>query len=86
MDPEQELARLCRRTGLPYEAGVRLLPIVRRAAQASPPLRERLLGIVRAALEREAEDRSRDTRLEDEVDERCLAAVAGVLHHWDPFG
>lgn len=74
---ERELRRLCRRHGVPYAIGARLLPLVQRANGAQAGLRRALLDVVEAALARDAE------RVPpDETERRLLALVASALHRW----
>ena len=78
MDAQRELEGLCRRHGVPWKRGKRLLPLVRRAASADAELRRHLLGVIEATLARDAHDLSRSAAR----DELALIAVAGALHRW----
>jgi hypothetical protein len=84
MDPEQRIRQLCRRYGLPPEAGARLLPLAHRATDAPAPVRARLLALIERALARKAEEQALERREQEAYDERCLLGLAGVLHTWEP--
>jgi hypothetical protein len=83
MDPEQLLAELCRRHGVPPERGARLLPLVRWALEAAEPVRERILGVVEETLASRALGEESPSALAA-ANRSLLLAVARVLHDWTP--
>lgn len=84
MTPEKKLARMCRRSSVPYEDALSMLPLVRRALSAEPRLRGRLFAVVESTLARYREERLSRIRLERHLDRQYLIAIASILHRWDP--
>jgi hypothetical protein len=80
-DAEGVLRERCERFRVPPGAAARLLPLVRRAAAASPRLRRKLMDLVDATLAVEAESLSRRDR-----ESRLLLEVAALLHGWSENG
>ena len=83
-DPERKLSQLCRRHGLPDEAGEGFLVLLQRVAEARPDLRERVLDLVERQLASMAQERADARRLAAVRDEACLKVVAPLLHRWEP--
>lgn len=84
MNPEETLATYCRRYGVPEEFGRRLLPLLERAAQAAPDVRQRILELVEQSFEKEATRRAAHRTPGADTEERVLRTVANVLHGWQP--
>ena len=83
-DPARKLAQLCRRHGLPDEAGQRFRPLVERAARARPELLGRVVEFVDRQLKTLAQERAGARRANALRDEACLKALAPLLHAWRP--
>ena len=79
---------MCRRHGLEFDRAASLLPIIRRALEASDGVRDRLLLMVDTSLAGRARRAgTQDPQgLERDVDEEVLMAVSKVLHGWRPSG
>jgi len=86
MDSELILRQLCERLGLPTDHGARLQPLVERALQAPPDVKDRILALVARRLEREAAGRRRGavSPAEARADDAVLAVIARILHPWSP--
>lgn len=82
MDPRAILEQLCRRHGLPLDIGLRLAPWLERRLHTSPRRRATILRLVETAVAREASTVGKAQRAQEDYEERCLRAVAGVLHNW----
>ena len=84
MELHPELARWCRRQGLPREVGLRLQPLYLQALAAEGREREALLDALGNRLmaeRRRCAGGSAGQQLEDEV---ALLRMAEVLHNWEP--
>jgi hypothetical protein len=85
MSAEEKLQELCRRYGLPRSGSDHLLPLVERALGSPPRIGRCLLAVVEATLATQAAGAGADrARLREQLDQRVLVALAGVLHGWDP--
>jgi hypothetical protein len=84
MNAEDKLAELCRRYGFDRTRADDLLPLVERAMSSPPTIGRCLLAVVEATLATQAADAGDQARLREQLDERVLGALAGVLHGWDP--
>lgn len=84
MKPEQALARLCLRLGVPYPQAEHLLPLMRQAMQAQGAMRERLMEVVERNLTAKKAELAASRKLAGQLDQQYLVAVASVLHCWDP--
>ncbi|HUR27626.1 MAG TPA: hypothetical protein VM509_05520 [Planctomycetota bacterium] len=83
-DPARKLAQLCRRHGLPDSMGERFHALMKRAAEARPDLRARVVEMVDRQLAAAAAERASARRLAAIRDEACLRALAPLLHGWRP--
>ena len=86
MDPRNLFFELCRQYGLTESQALGFEPLVRRALQLPREQRERILAMVRTGLARKAGDLTEKRRMEVLAQERCLRAVAAILHDWDVGG
>ena len=79
---------MCRRHGLAFDRAASLLPIVRRALEASDGVRDRLLLMVDTSLAERAPGKGTQNpeALERDLDDEVLMAVSKVLHGWRPSG
>ncbi len=80
---------MCRRHGLEFDRAASLLPIIRRALEASDGVRDRLLLMVDTSLAERAGaagTKKNPQGLERDVDDEVLMAVSKVLHGWRPSG
>ncbi len=84
MTPESTLRSLCERNQVPYSAGERLLPIVRRALEAPDDTRDRILALVERNLQQRGDGISGREKLARDLEHEILLAVARVLHDWSP--
>ena len=85
MSAEEKLQELCRRYGLPRSRSDDLLPLVERALRSPPRIGRCLLAVVEATLATQAASAGGDrARLREQLDQRVLVALAGVLHGWNP--
>jgi hypothetical protein len=84
MSAEDKLAELCRRYGFERARAGDLLPLVERALSSPPTIGRCLLAVVEATLATKAAEAGDRSRLEEQLDQRVLVALAGVLHGWDP--
>jgi hypothetical protein len=85
MTPQQYLERLGRRFDVPPGYGERFVPLVRRALDAGPQVRRRILQLVRASFAREAERCTRRREQRRRVpDWQLVETVARILHNWSP--
>ena len=84
MNPESTLRSLCERIQVPYSRAERLLPIVRRALESPDEMRERILALVERNLRSSATDSEAQARLDRDLENEILVAVARVLHDWGP--
>jgi hypothetical protein len=84
MELHPELARWCRRQGLPREVGLRLQPLYLQALAAEGRERESLLEALGDRLREERRRRSRSSAAERLDDEVALLRMAQVLHDWEP--
>lgn len=83
MSAENLVRALCARHGLPEDAGIPFLPLVRKALVATDGTRERILRLVDDALGERGEALAKGSR-DPAGDDRVLVAVARVLHPWTP--
>jgi AcrR family transcriptional regulator len=83
MTPDQILQSLCERYHLPPARAERLIPLIERALQAPPGVRERILELVESNVERESR-RKKPSDRELALDERMLGVVARIIHAWNP--
>jgi hypothetical protein len=87
MTPQQRLEEYSRRYGVPAEFANRLLPLVEKAQFAAPEVRQRIIELVEASFEKEAERRAWKRTVEGgSPDARVLRTVARALHAWNPPG
>ena len=77
---------MCKRHGLSFESGAKLLPLVRKAIESTPEIRNRILFLVDRNLANKAKGHSEEKQLWSELDSDVLVAVAKVLHGWNPSG
>lgn len=85
MSAEEKLQELCRRYGLPRSRSGDLLPLVERALSSPPRIGRCLLAVVEATLATKAAGAGADRhRMREQLDQRVLVALAGVLHDWNP--
>jgi len=84
MDPERLLRRICERHGLPAKAGRRLIPLVRKALESPPRVRDRILSLVERNLARDGSGEGSVDALIRDLDQEVLVSVAKVLHGWTP--
>jgi hypothetical protein len=83
MSAENLVRALCARHGLPEDAGLPFLPLVRKALLATDGTRERILRLVDDALGERGDQLAKGSR-DPAGDDRVLVAVARVLHPWTP--
>ncbi len=83
MTPHSILRDLCDRYGLSPAHGERLLPLVERALNAPPGVRERILELVEGNLERESKRLAASAAM-DPAERLVLSTVAKVVHNWSP--
>jgi len=85
MSPDEILAALGRRYDVPSGYGSRFRPLIRRALEAGPEVRERILALVETSFGREQERHRGRQRAHSQSDEwRAVKVVARVLHAWSP--
>jgi len=75
MSPREIIDSYCRQYAVPSDFGLRMLPLVERAQEATPGIRERILSLVQSTFEKEA------GRQNPHCDQD-LRAMAEVLHTW----
>lgn len=86
MTPEALLQAMCKRHGLSPDSGESLLPLVKKAVESPPEIRNRILFLVDRNLASKAKGVADEKRLWNELDNDVLVAVAKVLHGWHPSG
>jgi hypothetical protein len=86
MDPRNLFLDLCRQYGLSENEALGFEPLVRRAMELPLERREKLMALVQAGLARKAGELRERRRQEELVQERCLKAVAAILHDWNVAG
>lgn len=85
MSPKQILAAIGDRYDVPPGYGNRFLPLIRRAVEAGPEVRDRILALVETSFSREQERQRRRQAAHTATDEwRVVKVVARVLHAWSP--
>lgn len=84
MELHPELARWCRRQGLPREVGLRLQPLYLQALAAEGREREALMDALGDRLFEERRRRTHKPAGQQLDDEVALLRMAQVLHEWEP--
>ncbi|MEO0651921.1 MAG: hypothetical protein AAFZ65_14695 [Planctomycetota bacterium] len=84
MHAQETLRTLCLRHGIDEAFGRRLLPLLERAAGATPDVRDRLVRLVEQSFERESERREQLRQNVHLREDEALLNVARALHGWDP--
>lgn len=76
---------MCHRHRLPLSRALGLLPLVRRALEATDSVRDQILAHVEQQLaQRSGSPGARPGSFSDDLDEEVLSSVARILHNWSP--
>jgi len=100
MSPDEIIERLCRRYRVPHSFGMRLRPLIERAASRPAEARQRVMDmIVRSFVQESERERQRERERAKRrnqatpnaarvrawaVEDRILRTVAAILHGWNP--
>jgi len=84
MEDHTQLELLCQRYGVPLSFGERLLPLLQRAQEATPDIRERILQLVETSFEQEAQRLALLQLARRPAQDENLCTLAALLHEWAP--